>query len=377
LSKKKSKKTGSGGKRPSRQTTGRPKLLRRQMKPPPPRRTLVPSALTVPRWLMRLVQAHFWLLMLTVGVGTLQTSLRGGAVIPGWPGSFQSPWIFCPLTQWFGHWDVFAAQSHRLLGYGVAVLLAVVGVQLFRRPKKSPLLRSLVVLLLMMLVGTAVVGGLRIRLDDRMMANYHALASTLYLIGSVALMEKMRIVAPEDSRQIRRPETPEGMRWAKANRRLLILAFFGLFSSCLQVFAGVQMRHIPLDAAPFWFMVWIWTHVLGAILLGGLMAVTAWRLSRLKSFADRHLRHRGNWLWGLLGLQALLGVSTWVLHYNWPLWFYRGVYPAIYTIRDCGFFQVWATTLHVVFGYLVVAVFLSVVFRLRRRGRVTLPVDKK
>jgi uncharacterized membrane protein len=377
LGKKKSKKkTGSRDKRPSRLMTGRPPLLRRQDKRNTLRPMRLPTALVVSSSLMRWVWVHFWLLIITVLFGALQTSLQGGAVLPGWPGSFRSPWIFCPLSLWFGHWDVFVAQWHRLLGYLLAGAMAVILFRLFRIPRKAPFLRSLSILLLLALVMVAISGGLRIRWNDRFMANAHAIVSLFYLLGSVLLMEKMRILAPEDSRHVRRIETPEGRRWLRRNRRMLHLAGFGLLLSCFQVFAGVQMRHFLLESSTEWVMVWVWSHVVGAILLGVVMVLTAWRLAKLRSFADRHLRHRGQWLWGLFGLQAVLGTTTWIVNFNWPLWFYQRVYPLIYTIKENGFFQVWTTAVHVVVGYLIVAVLLSIVLRLRRRSRVALSVSR-
>ena len=94
-----------------------------------------------------------------------------------------------------------------------------------------------------------------------------------------------------------------------------------------------------------------------AVLLWVLTAIAAWRLRRC---GDLTLSRPGMVLVGLVGLQILLGVGTWVVNYGWPAFLGRVTVETLgstgYLIHAKGFVDSIIVTAHVATGSLILAV---------------------
>ena len=108
-------------------------------------------------------------------------------------------------------------------------------------------------------------------------------------------------------------------------------------------------------------------HVMTALLLWVLSLLASWRLWRC---GDLTLSRPGLVLVGLVTLQTVLGVATWVVNYGWPGFVGQVPSSSGYLIQAKGFVDSIIVTAHVAVGSLILAVSTMLVARiLRVRGR--------
>jgi cytochrome c oxidase assembly protein subunit 15 len=205
-----------------------------------------------------------------------------------------------------------------------------------------------------LILAQGILGGLRVRMDDRSLAMVHAcfgLATFAYLAAMVVVTSRY---------------------WTESERRLAVvsnvsqrlqrLSLLTAGMVYVQVVLGAMLRHTPVGASHQFFRIAVIFHLLlaAAVTLHAVLLALAVR---------RDYRHEPRltrpviMLLSLVGLQLCLGIGTWVLKYGWPSWFSELSFTAGHTIEANGFLQGVVTTAHMAVGALILS--QSVVFMLR------------
>jgi cytochrome c oxidase assembly protein subunit 15 len=141
-----------------------------------------------------------------------------------------------------------------------------------------------------------------------------------------------------------------------------------LLLSYLQLILGAMIRHVQPTTPPSQFTTTVAQHVMIAVFLAVLAALAWWWLRRC---GDLTLSRPGGALLGLVVLQILLGVGTWVVNYGWPGFLGPGILQKLpgstgYLIQAKGFFDSIVVTAHVATGSLILAVSTLLLLRLLR-----------
>ncbi|MGL4513881.1 MAG: COX15/CtaA family protein [Lacipirellulaceae bacterium] len=248
------------------------------------------------RWAWLLCLATFPL----VWVGGLITTTDAGMAVPDWPGTYGYNMFLYPWQTWFfGPWDLFIEHGHRLLASGVG-LLAIGLVVATWRAGAPPRLRRWALIALALVILQGVLGGLRVVLNERVLALAHGSTGPLFFALTAAL-----VVAtgprPRDG-------TVGAPRWATRWLAALVL---------LQVVVGATLRHVPEGGRPTTFATHVQTHLVLAAVVG-LLALFVGLLTARR--ASRGLRGLGAAVGVLVVLQIALGFGAWVAKYRYPEW---------------------------------------------------------
>ena len=291
-----------------------------------------------------------------IWVGGLVTTYDAGMAVPDWPGTYGYNLFLYPYRTWLlGPFDLFIEHGHRLLGavVGVVAILIVV-VAYLREPRRWVFLLTLG--LLVAVISQGLLGGMRVVLGDRTLAMVHGCVGPAFFALCV-------VVACVTSRIWRQQPSAEDAEARLIGYPLLCLGASLVILSYLQLILGAQLRHFQPTTPPSHFTTTVAQHVMGALLLGGLTAIAAWRLRRC---GDMTLSRPSMVLVGLVGLQILLGLGTWVVNYGWPA--FLGTVPGStgYLIQAKGFIDSIIVTAHVATGSLILAVATLVLFRILR-----------
>lgn len=308
------------------------------------------------RALHRLILVAVCLVWPLIWVGGLVTTYDAGMAVPDWPGTYGYNLFLYPYKTWLlGPFDLFIEHGHRLLGAVVGVVaIAIVIVAYLREPRRWVFLLSLGLLAAVILQG--VLGGMRVVLGDRTLAMVHGCVGPAFFALCVG-------AAVVTSRTWWRPPSAEDARARAVGFPLLALIGSLVVISYAQLVLGAQIRHVQPTTPPSQFTTTVAQHVMIALLLWGLTGLASWRLRRC---GDLTLSRPGLVLVGLVGLQILLGVGTWVVNYGWPG--FLGEVPGStgYLIQAKGFVDSIVVTAHVATGSLILAVSTLLLLRLLR-----------
>lgn len=275
-------------------------------------------------------------------VGGLVTTYRAGMAVPDWPTTYGYNPLAYPLRTWLsGPWDIFIEHAHRLLA-GVINILAVALALVLWYAERRLWVRRLGYLAVAGVVVQDVLGGLRVVLDQRLLAQIHACVGPAFftLAGLLAVTTSGAW------------QTATGLphvRWAKVRGLALLTALLAY----AQIVLGSQVRHMPVDATPSAFRAAVWFHLLGAALVAGHSFGLCWRMHRQHA-AQPRLWRAGDWLAALVAIQLLLGVGTWLVNYGWPSFLPRPEAAERLTVVRGSTGQVLLSTAHVACGALIV-----------------------
>jgi cytochrome c oxidase assembly protein subunit 15 len=288
-----------------------------------------------------------------IWVGGLVTTYGAGMAVPDWPNTYGwNMFLYPPSTWLFGGFDLLVEHGHRLLA-SLAGLIAIALWIVALRNDGRRWFRWWCGAVLMAVILQGLLGGVRVLLDERVVAMVHGCSAQLFLamVTATAVMSSRWWVFGGTL------SNPSGSaanpRKVPASRFLAVTASILLAMTYLQVVAGAQLRHVPTSARPELFMGLVHLHLTFAalVLLTSLAAVIS--------------AARTPGLWGGVKLpvffilftvvfQLGLGTSTWLMNYALPWQELNGALAG-YTITAKGYWESVITTTHVATGALLVS----------------------
>ncbi len=143
----------------------------------------------------------------------------------------------------------------------------------------------------------------------------------------------------------------------------ILLATSLVAVSYTQLILGAQLRHVQPETTPGRFTMTVALHVVTAFLLW-LLTALVWRASR--RCGDLTLSRPAISLIGLVGIQILLGLGTWVVNYGWPGFMSWAPGATGFLLRSKGFLDSIIVTAHVATGALILGVATLELVRLLR-----------
>jgi heme a synthase len=292
--------------------------------------------------------------LLLLWVGGLVTSYDAGMAVHDWPTTFGYNMFLFPWPTWLlGPWDVFIEHGHRLLAtvIGMLTICLVVAIGLSDR-RRWLFYTALGALALVCFQG--VLGGLRVRLGERTLAQLHGCIGPLFFATAVALAS---FTARWWTTAVPRAG---GLDVRAAGLKRLAVATTLL--AYLQLVLGGFVRHVPDGASPAAFRAVVIFHLVVAAALTGHIFWLTWRVMRSYR-AERLLVRPALALVGLVLVQLALGAGAWVMHYGMPTWIADYSWAASYTVVAKSPWQIHVSTAHVVVGSLILA--MSLVLALR------------
>lgn len=258
--------------------------------------------------------------------GALVTTYDAAMAVPDWPSTFGHNMLLYPLGDWFwGPWDLFLEHGHRLLGMAVGSLSLILAWATFRSPA-SPALRWLVVAAVLLVIVQGALGGLRVILDDKTVAKVHACTGPLFfaVATAIAVLSGRRGEGSAAEPGGRDPSghttSPHAIAgglplpsWAMGASLPTALAV----AAYLQLVAGAQLRHADATVTPFLFRWMVVIHLLGAVSVTVLSAlsVIAWQ-----PHESRSARRWSRVILALVVCQLLLGTGAWIFTWGMPAW---------------------------------------------------------
>jgi cytochrome c oxidase assembly protein subunit 15 len=278
--------------------------------------------------------------------GALVTTYEAAMAVPDWPATYGHNMFLFPLAEWLGGpWDLFLEHGHRLLGATAGIVTLVLAAVAWRSAA-SPIVRWLVVAAVVLVVLQGVLGGLRVRLDDKTIAKVHACTGPLFFAVAVAIATlagraRPPIVAADG---------------ARAPVLLLVAAYF-------QLVAGAQLRHLDAAVEPSSFHSLVGLHILGAVAVTVLSAMSVAVTASDGSLAARR------WAWAIAGfvlLQLLLGAGAWVANWGVPSDLIPESWMPTEALRARSVWSAAVVTGHVVLGMFILGA--SVVLAIEAGG---------
>lgn len=323
----------------------------------------------VHRWAWVLCVATFPLLW----IGGLITTTDAGMAVPDWPGTYGYNLFLYPWRTWmFGPWDLLVEHGHRLFASGVGLLTIGFVVVVFRNERR-PLLRWLAVAALALVIWQGVLGGLRVVLNERLLAMAHGSTGPLFFALTAALVA---LTSPRNNPRTSESDAPgspavPGTKWWWLLPALIYV----------QLLLGAAMRHVPEDASFNTFADHIRAHLWGALAVT-LAVIIATAVSWRRP-VGRSRRILATCLLGVVLAQASLGVGTWIAKYRLPTWAQTGITADAWaavagsgTISPSiagGWTETHVVTGHSAIGSLLLALATAHAVVATRRPRTTLP----
>jgi len=281
-----------------------------------------------------------------IWVGGLVTTTDAGMAVPDWPNTYNYNMFAYPVRDWFfGPWDLFVEHGHRLLGTLAGILSILLVVVTYWKDPRS-WMRWLSWAVLGMVIAQGALGGIRVLLDQRIVAQIHGTVGPgfLALVAAVFVFNSRWWQAANNS-------TTSAKKYFELLGGAALLAF--LLSYC-QLGLGAAIRHVSEMASPNFFF-WIVTlHILTAVAIL-VLAFCIFVVSRMRLAAGIGVRWTSFFLSFLVLIQFVLGLSTWVVKFGWPVWFEEFATAAHFTIPEKSFLQVNVVTAHVAVGSLILA----------------------
>ena len=274
-----------------------------------------------------------------VWVGGLVTTTGSGMAVPDWPTTYGYNMFLYPWQSWLhGPWGVFYEHGHRLLGSFVGMLAIALLVALLRTEGRR-WLKVMGFAVLGLVVFQGLLGGMRVRLDDRTFAMLHGFTGPLFFAVTVAMVVFTSRTWENNS--------PQLVASSAGNIRLLAIATAIL--AYLQIVLGAVLRHVPVDAQPSTFVLAVKAHLfMAALLTFHIVALATFVLLRARG--ARPLGGLAFALMTLICCQIALGAGTWIVKYSVPTWAQGWVSSPSVAVQEGGAMQTHIITAHVAIG---------------------------
>src|SRR5262249_48205312 len=160
--------------------------------------------------------------------------------VPDWPTTYGYNLFLYPWQTWvLGPWDLFIEHGHRLLGAAVGMITIALLICLWRCERRA-WVKWLGVATLVGVIAQGVLGGLRVRNNDPLLAQIHGCTGPLFFAMTVALAVVTSAVWRNGASQ--KPHPQAG--------RLHLLALLTTGMAYLQIVLGSRLRHASLDLPP-------------------------------------------------------------------------------------------------------------------------------
>jgi len=289
-----------------------------------------------------------------IWVGGLVTTYDAGMAVPDWPGTYGYNLFLYPYKTWLlGPFDLFIEHGHRLLGAVVGLVAIFILVAAFWKESRRWVV-GLAVVLLVAVIAQGLLGGMRVVLGDRTLAMVHGCFGPAFF----ALCVIMAVVTSGHWRQ-------DVSRSAPGRIAIMLISLAGtlVFLSYLQLVLGAQLRHVQPNAAPSGFAMIVASHVIIAFLLW-FSTILCW--VGIRRCGDLTLSRPAALLIGLVSVQIVLGVGTWVVNYGWPSFLEWVPGSTGFLVRAKGFIDSIIVTSHVAMGSLILAVAAMLLVRMLR-----------
>lgn len=293
------------------------------------RKTLSSSQQGWPYWLAW----AFWCVGLaSIVIGHTVTSYTAGMAIPDWPTTYGHFPLLFPLNEWFQYWDVFLAQSHRFV-VTVLLLFSIILTVVFWTIRRHPH-KWLATGVFVLICLQAALGASRVVSGDILLATIHGCVGPL-CFGLITILLLMSSPAYE---RLSKNHSVKPRRWhtgATLALLIVLLAFVQL------VLIG-QLRHVLPQQSPLQALLIVIAQIVLWVVLGALVILTAVVLQKPSC---NPITRRLLWLVIVLYcVHLLLGVSAWIVNFNFPSWFLFYVLAVEYTIVQGGAFQAIVST---------------------------------
>ncbi len=294
--------------------------------------------------------------------------------VPDWPNTYGYNLFLYPWQTWInGPWDLFIEHGHRLWGATVGMVTIGLVIAVWLQDNRH-WMRACSLVALAAVIFQGLLGGMRVRMDEILLARIHGCFGPAFFAFATAL-------AAFTSRWWREADGASSVSKSSASNvfvaagsavsgRLARLACVTTLLAYVQLVLGSLLRHVPAGTGPAAFRMAVWAHLLMAAVVGVhilLLAAKTWRLPSGNGVLVRPAVA----LTGLLIAQLLLGVSTWVVKYGWPAWVAdSSLAPSTgllgFTVTAGSRLQAWVTTLHVAIGSLILAMAVVTALRMAR-----------
>ncbi|NND97786.1 MAG: cytochrome oxidase assembly protein [Pirellulaceae bacterium] len=304
-----------------------------------------------PRIVHRLVVLAVCLIWPLIWVGGLVTTYDAGMAVPDWPNTYGYNLFLYPYKTWLsGPFDLFIEHGHRLLGAVVGFVAIALTIAAYKRePRRWVFVFAVLVLLAVIFQGA--LGGVRVVQASRTLAMIHGCFGPAFFAGCVALAVVTSRFWWQRAQQQQAQQ--DGDRLSHIGRGVLFLSFSLVVISYLQLVLGAQLRHVQPTARPSGFALIVVFHVVTAFFLWLMTGITWLRVRRC---GDLTLSRPAVCLIGLVAVQIILGVGTWVVNYGWPTFLQGWPGSTGFLIRAKGFWDSIIVTAHVATGSLILAV---------------------
>ena len=303
------------------------------------------------RWAVLLACATFPL----VWWGGFVTATGSGMAFRDW---LTSDGVFMPAYPWLSSaGDKFIEHGHRLLAMLTGMLTIALVVVCYRcEPRRW--VRHYSLGLFAGVLAQGVLGGMRVLLDERVLALLHGCIGPLFFAATAGM-------AAVTSRRWAESQPISSATTADGNRKLARLAVLTAALAYLQLVLGAIVRHSPYmlgDGAATIFQIAVYFHV---ILAAAVTFHVLW-------LAVRCVRARlcvglSSALAGLIGVQLLLGASSWIVKYGMPAWATRLVGETGHFNRASDLASAAVLAAHGAIGALMVAGAAAIAFHACRR----------
>ncbi|MGH7194201.1 MAG: COX15/CtaA family protein, partial [Candidatus Saccharimonadales bacterium] len=282
------------------------------------------------------------------------TTYDAGMAVPDWPTTYGYNLFLYPWQTWLlGPWDLFIEHGHRLLGAVVGMLTIVLAAALWLRDARR-WMGWLGLAAVAGVVFQGVLGGLRVRLDERLLAQIHGCVGPVFfaLASALAVCASRRWLCSAEPGAVDRGGP---FRLPQAAATTAVLGY-------VQLLLGSQLRHMPVTADATMFRLAVFFHLIVAVVLTAHVFIT-WRRAEREAAGNSWLVRPARGLVALIVAQLALGAAAWVVNYGWPAWLSSYGWAAGFVVTREGFAQAIVTTGHVAFGSLILAT--AVVLALR------------
>lgn len=288
-----------------------------------------------------------------IWVGGLVTTHDAGMAVPDWPGTYGYNLFLYPLSTWlYGPFDLLIEHGHRLLGSWVGLLVIFLCVSAWRSEFRS-WYRWACLGLLGAVIAQGLLGGFRVVLDERTIAMIHGCGGPL-VFGYASFLA---FAASSDWKHAKAGIAPKGL-WR--------LSWVLLFATVTQLVLGAQLRHALPATSPVGFMSMVHLHLTFAGVVTIVILSVGFLVRRHPYASESRLRMPANALFGLLILQLVLGIGTWMANYALP-WSETMPSLARYVISAKGYWESMLVTAHQATGSLLIAFSTWLICRVGRR----------